>query len=226
MRRGPKVEPIVLTTEENNRLVEWTRRHKTSQALALRARIVLACQQDRSNREVAGQLRITPPTVGKWRGRFQSARLDGLLDEPRPGAPRTIGDTVVEQVITKTLREKPRDATHWSSRSMAKASGLSQSAVMRIWHAFGLQPHRAETFKLSTDPLFIDKVRDIVGLYLDPPDRALVLCVDEKSQIQALDRTQPILPMMPGLPERRTHDYSRHGTTTLFAASPHFQCQK
>jgi transposase len=218
MRRGPKVEPIVLTMEENNRLVEWTRRHKTSQALALRARIVLACQHDRANREVAVQLRITPQTVGKWRSRFQSARLDGLLDEPRPGAPRTISDTVVEQLIAKTLHEKPRAATHWSSRSMAKASGLSQSAVGRIWRAFGLQPHRAETFKLSTDPLFIEKVRDIVGLYLNPPDRALVLCVDEKSQIQALDRTQPILPMMPGVPERRTHDYSRHGTTTLFAA--------
>jgi transposase len=218
MRRGPKLVPIVLTMEENDRLVEWTRRHKTSQALAMRARVVLGCQQDRSNREIGQQLRVTPQTVGKWRGRFVAQRLDGLLDEPRPGAPRTIGDVVVEQVIAKTLHEKPRAATHWSSRSMAKASGLSQTAVVRIWRAFGLQPHRAETFKLSTDPLFIDKVRDIVGLYLNPPDRALVLCVDEKSQIQALDRTQPILPMMPGLPERRTHDYSRHGTTTLFAA--------
>jgi transposase len=218
MRRGPKLEPIVLTMEENNRLMEWTRRHKTSQALALRARIVLACQQDRSNREIGGQLRITPQTVGKWRSRFQIQRLDGLLDEPRPGAPRSIGDEQVERVISKTLHEKPREATHWSSRLMAKATGLSQSAVVRIWHAFGLQPHRTETFKLSTDPLFIEKVRDIVGLYLNPPDRALVLCVDEKSQIQALDRTQPILPMMPGVPERRTHDYSRHGTTTLFAA--------
>jgi transposase len=207
-----------LTVEENNRLVEWTRRHKTSQALALRARIVLGCQQQRSNREVAERLRITPQTVGKWRGRFLEKRLDGLLDEPRPGAPRTISDEAVEQVIAKTLQEKPRDATHWSSRAMAKASGLSQTAVVRIWRTFGLQPHRAETFKLSTDPLFIEKVRDIVGLYLNPPDRALVLCVDEKSQIQALDRTQPILPMMPGVPERRTHDYRRHGTTTLFAA--------
>jgi transposase len=181
MRRGPQVDPITLTTEESNRLLEWTRRHKTSQALALRARIVLACQQDRSNGEVARELRVTRGTVGKWRGRFQSARLEGLLDEPRPGAPRTIGDTVVEQVIAKTLHEKPRTATHWSSRAMAKSSGLSQSAVVRIWRAFGLQPHRAETFKLSTDPLFIEKVRDIVGLYLNPPDRALVLCVDEKS---------------------------------------------
>jgi len=218
MRRGPKVEPIVLTAEENNRLVEWTRRHKTSQALAMRARIVLAAQADRSNREIAERLAVTPQTVGKWRARFIAQRLDGLLDEPRPGAPRTIGDAAVERVIAKTLHEKPRHATHWSSRAMAKASGLSQTAVVRIWRAFGLQPHRAETFKLSTDPLFIDKVRDIVGLYLNPPDRALVLCVDEKSQIQALDRTQPILPMMPGVPERRTHDYQRHGTTTLFAA--------
>jgi transposase len=218
MRRGPKLEPIILTTEENNRLVEWTRRHKTSQALAMRARIVLGCQPGRSNREIAEQLRVTAQTVGKWRTRFSEKRLEGLLDEPRPGAPRTINDAVVEKVIAKTLHEKPRAATQWSSRSMAKASGLSQSAVVRIWHAFGLQPHRAETFKLSTDPLFIEKVRDIVGLYLNPPERALVLCVDEKSQIQALDRTQPILPMMPGVPERRTHDYSRHGTTTLFAA--------
>jgi transposase len=218
MRRGPRLEPIRLTPDENHRLMEWTRRRKTSQALAMRARIVLACRQDRSNREIAEQLRVTPQTVGKWRSRFMDKRLDGLLDEPRPGAPRTITDEAVERVITKTLHEKPRNATHWSSRTMAKASGMSQTAVMRIWRAFGLQPHRTETFKLSTDPLFIEKVRDIVGLYLDPPDRALVLCVDEKSQIQALDRTQPILPMMPGVPERRTHDYSRHGTTTLFAA--------
>jgi transposase len=161
---------------------------------------------------------VTPQTVGKWRSRFLEHRLDGLLDEPRPGAPRQIGDAQVEAVIAKTLHEKPRNATHWSSRALAKASGLSQTSVMRIWHAFGLQPHRTETFKLSTDPLFIEKVRDIVGLYLNPPTKALVLCVDEKSQIQALDRTQPILPMLPGLPERRTHDYMRHGTTTLFAA--------
>src|SRR5690606_28406465 len=159
MRRGPKVEPITLTAEENNRLMEWTRRHKTSQALALRARIVLASQQDRSNREIAQPLRVTAQTVGKWRTRFMSKRLDGLLDEPRPGAPRTIGDAAVEKVIAKTLHDKPRDATHWSTRSMAKASGLSQTAVVRIWRAFGLQPHREETFKLSTDPLFIEKVR-------------------------------------------------------------------
>jgi transposase len=218
MRRGPKVEPISLTMEENNRLLEWTRRHKTSQALAMRARIVLACQHERANGEIAEQLRVSPQSVGKWRKRFQQSRLEGLLDEPRPGAPRTVSDEQVERLIARTLHEKPRDATHWSSRTMAKAAGLSQTTVMRIWHAFGLQPHRAETFKLSTDPLFIEKVRDIIGLYLNPPARALVLCVDEKSQIQALDRTQPILPMMPGVPERRTHDYSRHGTTTLFAA--------
>ena len=218
MQPGPKRKAIELTAEEHSRLLEWTRRQKTSQALALRAHIVLASQQELSNGQIARQLRVTRGTVGKWRGRFANARLEGLLDEPRPGAPRTISDEKVERVISKTLHEQPREATHWSSRMMAKASGLSQTAVMRIWHAFGLAPHRAETFKLSTDPLFIEKVRDIVGLYLNPPDRALVLCVDEKSQIQALDRTQPILPMMPGLPERRTHDYRRYGTTTLFAA--------
>jgi transposase len=204
--------------DEAKRLEEWTRRHKTSQALALRARIVLASQRELSNTQIAQQLRVTRHTVGKWRVRFLKTRLDGLLDEPRPGAPRTISDETVERVIAKTLHEQPRDSTHWSSRIMAKSTGVSQSAVVRIWHAFGLQPHRGETFKLSSDPLFIEKVRDIVGLYLNPPDRALVLCVDEKSQIQALDRTQPILPMMPGVPERRTHDYRRHGTTTLFAA--------
>ena len=218
MRPGPRPAAVELTAEEHSRLLEWTRRHKTSQALALRARIVLASQRELSNKEIARQLRVTRITVGKWRARFVKARLEGLLDEPRPGAPRTISDEKVERVISKTLHEQPREATQWSSRLMAKAAGLSQTAVMRIWHAFGLAPHRAETFKLSTDPLFIEKVRDIVGLYLNPPDRALVLCVDEKSQIQALDRTQPILPMMPGVPERRTHDYSRHGTTTLFAA--------
>jgi transposase len=218
MARGRPLERLTLSVEENNQLVEWARRRKTAQALALRARIVLGCAQQLPNREIARRLRITPQTVGKWRSRFVAKRLDGLLDEPRPGAPRQINDARVEAVIAKTLEEKPRNATHWSTRSMAKAAGVSQSAVVRIWHAFGLQPHREETFKLSTDPLFIDKVRDIVGLYLDPPLKALVLCVDEKSQIQALDRTQPILPLMPGVPERRTHDYLRHGTTTLFAA--------
>jgi transposase len=218
MGRGRPLAELKLTQEENNRLVEWTRRHKTSQALALRARIVLAGAQGVRNSDVAKRLHITKHTVGKWRQRFVERRLDGLLDEPRPGAPRQIGDEVVEAVIARTLQEKPADATHWSTRAMAQAQGLSQTAVVRIWRAFGLQPHRQETFKLSTDALFVDKVRDIVGLYLNPPIKAVVLCVDEKSQIQALDRTQPILPMTPGLPERRTHDYLRHGTTTLFAA--------
>ncbi len=167
---------------------------------------------------VACELRLTKQTVGKWRSRFLAARLDGLLDEPRPGAPRRISDAQVEQMVTLTLEAKPREATHWSTRAMAARCGLSQSTVSRIWRAFGLQPHRTEAFKLSKDPLFVEKVRDIVGLYLDPPDRALVLCADEKAQIQALDRTQPLLPMRPGQVERRTHDYVRHGTTSLFAA--------
>jgi transposase len=218
MARGRALQELTLTTPERERLLEWTRRHKSAQALALRSRIVLAAAEGHANRQIARQLRVTGQTVGKWRSRFLKLRLDGLLDEPRPGAPRRIGDAEVEAVIARTLHERPEKATHWSSRLMADASGLSQSAVVRIWRAFGLQPHRTETFKLSTDPLFIDKVRDIVGLYLNPPTQALVLCVDEKSQIQALDRTQPALPMMPGLPERRTHDYLRHGTTTLFAA--------
>jgi len=218
MSRGPKLEGLSLTMQENDQLIEWTRRASTAQALALRARIVLGAAQGLPNREVARRMRVTAQTVGKWRNRFIERRLDGLLDEPRPGAPRKIGDAKLEALIAKTLHEKPRNATHWNSRAMAKAMGVSQTSVVRVWRAFGLQPHRQETFKLSADPLFIDKVRDIVGLYLDPPAKALVLCVDEKSQIQALDRTQPILPMMPGLPERRTHDYMRHGTTTLFAA--------
>lgn len=210
--------PLTLTEEERETLLRWTRRPKTAQALACRSRIVLACAAGSSNGGVAQALHITRQTIGKWRRRFVLNRLDGLLDEPRPGAPRAISDEDVERVITMTLESAPRDATHWSTRSMAAASGLSQSAISRIWRAFALQPHRSETFKLSTDPFFIEKVRDIVGLYLNPPERALVLCVDEKSQIQALDRTQPILPMRPGQIERRTHDYSRHGTTSLFAA--------
>lgn len=218
MARGRSLQPLRLSPSERERLLEWTRRHKSAQALALRARIVLGAADGETNRALARQLQITPQTVGKWRARFGERRLDGLLDEPRPGAPRKLSDAQVEAMIAKTLHERPKDATHWSSRLMADASGLSQSAVVRIWKAFGLQPHRVETFKLSADPLFIDKIRDIVGLYLNPPTKALVLCVDEKSQIQALDRTQPALPMMPGLPERRTHDYMRHGTTTLFAA--------
>ena len=218
MPRGRALEELTLTTTEREQLLEWTRRHKSAQALALRSRIVLGAAEGQANREIARRLHVTGQTVGKWRSRFLKRRLDGLLDEPRPGAPRRIEDRQVEAVIAKTLHERPEGATHWSSRLMADASGLSQTAVVRIWHAFGLQPHRTETFKLSTDPLFIEKVRDIVGLYLNPPTQALVLCVDEKSQIQALDRTQPALPMMPGLPERRTHDYLRYGTTTLFAA--------
>lgn len=218
MKLGRPLPELVLSETENNQLVEWTRRHKTSQALALRSRIILACAQNVPNAEVARRLRTTPQTVGKWRQRFIERRLDGLLDEPRPGTPRSIGDAQIERLIATTLNEVPRDATHWSTRSLGQKLKLSQSTVSRVWRSFGLQPHRTETFKLSTDPLFIDKVRDIVGLYLNPPAKALVLCVDEKSQIQALDRTQPILPLAPGVAERRTHDYMRHGTTTLFAA--------
>jgi transposase len=218
MPRGRPLEELTLTAEEQARLTEWTRRPTTAQALAVRARIVLGAAEGRSNKDLAAMLRITEPTVGKWRRRFLAGRLDGLLDEPRPGAPRTIGDADVERVIALTLESAPRDATHWSTRSMAAATGYSQSSISRIWRAFALQPHRSETFKLSTDPLFIEKVRDIVGLYLAPPERALVLSVDEKSQIQALDRTQPMLPMRPGQVERHTHDYERHGTTCLFAA--------
>lgn len=213
----PKSE-LILSEDEREQLQSWAKRRKTSQALALRSRIVLECAQKLDNKSVAQSLGITPQTVCKWRARFVSMRLEGLLDAPRTGKPRSIEDSAVEALITRTLESKPKDATQWSTRSMAKETGMSQSAVSRIWRAFGLQPHRQETFKLSTDPLFVEKVRDIVGLYLDPPVKAMVLCVDEKSQIQALDRTQPILPLAPGIPERRTHDYMRHGTTTLFAA--------
>ncbi|MFE5914416.1 IS630 family transposase [Streptomyces wedmorensis] len=199
-------------------LQSWVRRRSSAQSLALRSRIVLESADGHAIAEVARRLGITTDTVRAWRRRFLERRLDGLRDEPRPGVPRKITDADVERVIVKTLEETLKDATHWSTRSMAAATGMSQSAISRIWRAFALQPHRAETFKLSRDPLFIDKVRDVVGLYLDPPERALVLCVDEKSQIQALDRSQPVLPMMPGVPERRSHDYVRAGTTTLFAA--------
>jgi transposase len=199
-------------------LERWTRRHTTAQALATRARIVLSCAQGVRNDVVAKEVGVTAWTVGKWRRRYAAKGLDGLLDEPRPGAPRKISDAEVERVITLTLESTPEDATHWSTRSMAARCGMSQSAVSRIWRAFALQPHRSETFKLSKDPLFIEKVRDIVGLYMRPPDKALVLCVDEKSEVQALDRTAPLLPMRPGQIERRTHDYRRHGTTSLFAA--------
>jgi transposase len=217
MRGRPKAA-LVVTKEQREALERWERRRRTSQGLALRARIVLRCAEGSDNGKVAAQLGLTRQTVGRWRRRFIERGLEGLLDEPRSGAPRQIQDEAVERVITQTLESKPDDATHWSTRSMARAAGLSQSAVVRIWRAFGLKPHRTETFKLSADPLFIEKVRDIVGLYLNPPDRALVLCADEKSQIQALDRTQPVLPMRPGIAERRTHDYVRYGTTTLFAA--------
>jgi len=209
---------LTLSLGEREALERWSRRPKTAQALAQRARIVLACAARMTNADVSAQVRVTRQTVGRWRARFLKKRLDGLLDEPRPCAPRKITDAHVERVITMTLESTPREATHWSTRSMAKTCGLSQTAVSRIWRAFALQPHRSETFKLSKDPLFIEKVRDIVGLYLNPPDKALVLCADEKSQVQALDRTQPLLPMRPGQVERRTHDYVRHGTTSLFAA--------
>lgn len=218
MRYGRPMSPIILTNEETETLGHWIRRAKTGQALAQRCRMIVGCASGKSNAIVAAELGFCPQTVGKWRSRFLKHRLDGLLDEPRPGAPRKITDADVERAITMTLESMPDGATHWSTRLLSKKTGLSQSAVSRIWRAFALQPHRTETFKLSTDPLFIDKVRDIVGLYLNPPDRALVMCVDEKSQIQAIDHMQPLLPMRPGQVERRTHDYSRHGTTSLFAA--------
>jgi transposase len=217
MSGRPKAE-LVLSEAEREQLRALTMRRKTAQALAQRARIVLACADGADNKTVAARQHVTQQTVSKWRARFVAERLDGLLDAPRPGAPRTIGDDRVDAVIAKTLESVPAGATHWSTRTMASEMDLSQTAVTRIWRAFGLQPHRQETFKLSRDPLFVDKVRDIVGLYLNPPLKAMVLCVDEKSQIQALDRTQPVLPLAPGIPERRTHDYMRHGTTTLFAA--------
>jgi transposase len=207
-----------LTDEERETLARWARRPNSAQALALRCRIVLACAEGATNNEVAARVGVNQATVCKWRGRFVTRRLDGLSDEPRPGAARTITDDDVERVIVKTLEETPNDATHWSTRSMAKSTGMSQSAISRIWRAFGLKPHLTESFKLSPDPQFIDKVRDIVGLYVNPPDGALVLCVDEKAQIQALDRTAPVLPLRPGTPERRTHDYLRNGTTNLYAA--------
>ena len=216
--RGRPLAPLTLDPEDRRVLERWTRRRKTSQALALRARIVLRAAEGAPNKSVAEEERITSQTVSKWRRRFLEAGVDGLLDQPRPGAPRSITDEDVERVITLTLEESPTDATHWSTRSMARRTGLSQSAISRIWRAFALQPHRSETFKLSSDPLFIEKVRDIVGLYLNPPERAAVLCVDEKTQVQALDRSAPLLPMRPGQIERRTHDYVRHGTTSLFAA--------
>ena len=217
-RPGRPTTRVIVSPSERATLEQWARRRTTAQGLAQRARIILECAVSRPDTEIAADLRITRQTVGRWRRRFLQKRLDGLVDEARPGAPRRITDAQVEQVIIDTLEKPPRDATHWSTRTLAKQLELSHSTVGRIWRAFGLQPHRSETFKLSRDPLFVDKVRDIVGLYLAPPDRALVLSVDEKSQIQALDRMAPILPMTFGSPERRTHDYRRHGTTSLFAA--------
>lgn len=215
---GRQLAPLILSDEERAELKALASRRKTAQALALRARIVLACAEGAQNKEVAAKLGVVEMTVGKWRRRFVHDRVDGLRDEPRPGTPRTIEDRCIEEVIVKTLESLPQNATHWSSRDMAKESGLSVSSVQRIWRAFGLQPHLMETFKLSTDPDFVAKVRDVVGLYVAPPQHAVVLCVDEKSQIQALDRSQPMLPMRPGQPARRSHDYTRHGTTSLFAA--------
>jgi transposase len=211
-------KPLVLNAEELVELRALTGRRKTAQQIALRARIILACAEGAQNKDVAVQLGVSRQMVCRWRVRFAADRVPALYDEPRPGAPRTVRDDQIEKVIVETLEKTPRGETHWSTRSMAKHTGLSRSTISRIWQAFGLQPHRSETFKLSKDPLLIPKVRDIVGLYLNPPDRAVVLCVDEKSQIQALNRTQPLLPMRPGMPERRSHDYQRNGTTSLFAA--------
>jgi transposase len=217
MAKGRLAE-LVLSEAERSELKSLAARRNTAQALALRSRIVLGCAEGAQNKEVAARLRLDQATVGKWRRRFVEQRMDGLRDEPRSGAPRTINDARIEGVIVRTLESTPSAATHWSSRGMAKVCGLSVSTVQRIWRAFGLQPHRMETFKLSTDPDFVAKMRDVVGLYVSPPQHALVLCVDEKSQIQALDRSQPMLPMRPGQVARRSHDYTRHGTTSLFAA--------
>ena len=220
MRMGRPIKPLVLNEDEQTKLELMARRPKTDQRTALRARIILACARDLSNQAVATKCGATMATVGKWRQRFLDGRLGALGDAPRSGQPRKLTDAIVEKVVTRTLETRPKQATHWSTRTMAEASGLTQSAIVRIWRAFGLKPHLQENFKLSTDPFFVEKVRDIVGLYVNPPDhtRAVVLCVDEKSQVQALDRSQPVLPMRPGQAERHTHDYYRHGTTSLFAA--------
>jgi transposase len=218
MLTGRPKKPLVLTADERRQLDSLARRSRSRPWIARRARIVLACADGADNKTVARRLRVAPATVGVWRARFVEGRVDGLYDEPRPGAPRQITDEQIEGVIIRTLETTPVGATHWSTRDMAKAAHLSRPTIHRIWQAFGLQPHRTETFKLSPDPLLIDKVRDIVGLYIDPPQHAIVLCVDEKPQIQALNRTAPLLPMQPGQAERRTYDYKRHGTTSLFAA--------
>ena len=218
MRTGRPKQALLLTEEERASLESMAHRARSNPLLARRARVVLACGEGLDNDAVARKLRCSLGMVGKWRARFLKARLEGLYDEPRPGAPRKVSDEQVERVVIQTLESTPRGQTHWSTRELAKTTGLSRMTISRIWRAFGLQPHRSDTFKLSPDPLLIDKVRDIAGLYINPPDHALVLCVDEKSQIQALDRTQPLLPMQPGQLERGTHDYKRHGTTSLFAA--------
>jgi transposase len=217
-RTGRPKQALELIDPERQQLVRWERRRKSSQALALRSRIVLGCAEGRSNMEVAAGCGVSAATVGKWRRRFCELRLDGLSDDPRPGRPTTITAEQVEEVVVATLESVPENATHWSRSKMAERSGLSPSTIGRIWRAFELKPHRTDTFKLSTDPLFVEKVYDIVGLYLNPPEMAVVLSVDEKSQVQALARSQPAFPMMPGMPEKRTHDYLRHGTTSLFAA--------
>ena len=218
MRTGRPKQPLTVTEEERERLESLAHRARSQALLARRARVVLACAEGLDNKAVAKRLRCSLGMVGKWRSRFLAARLEGLSDEPRPGAPRKVSDDQVEKVVIQTLESTPRGQTHWSTRGLAKVSGLSRMTISRIWHVFGLQPHRADTFKLSPDPQLIEKVRDIVGLYMNPPEHALVFCVDEKSQIQALDRTQPLLPLRPGQVERGTHDYKRHGTTSLFAA--------
>ena len=218
MRTGRPKRPLTLTEDEQERLQSLAHRARSQPALARRARVVLACAQGLANQSVAKKLRCSLGMVGKWRSRFLRTRLEGLYDEPRPGAPRKVSDAQIEQIVIQTLESTPRAQTHWSTRGLAQATGLSRMTISRIWRAFGLQPHRTDIFKLSPDPLLIEKVRDIVGLYMNPPDHALVFCVDEKSQIQALDRTQPLLPFRPGQLERRTHDYKRHGTTSLFAA--------
>jgi transposase len=217
-RTGRPKQLLVLAPADREQLERWARRPKTEQRLAVRSRIVLRCAAGLDNDEVAAELGVHAKTVSKWRGRFVVGGPDALSDQPRPGVPRSVLDDKVEEIVRRTIEEAPVDATHWSTRSMARRVGVSASTVNRIWQAFGLKPHLVETFKISTDPLFVEKVRDVVGLYLDPPERALVLCVDEKSQIQALDRSQPVLPILPGTPARMSHDYKRHGTTSLFAA--------
>jgi transposase len=217
-RPGRRKADLVLTDGERGQLAQWARRGKTSQVLALRAKIVLACAEGRDNKAVAAEFGVGEHMAARWRGGFTRKRLAGLTDEPRPGRPPSILLDKVEEIVTATLEELPRDATHWSRASMARRSGLSKSTVGRIWRKFDLKPHLLDGFKLSTDPMFVEKVVDVAGLYHNPPDKAVVLCVDEKSQVQALDRSQPVLPMMPGMPERRSHDYARHGTTSLFAA--------